>query len=217
MPKKYIRTIRVRLSVFVLFGQLSLIVLTGQNCAQEPAKTVSAKVHADPEKLVSGLENLIPQLMDKAQIPGLSIALIKDAEVLWNGSFGVKSLESNQAVNDSTIFQAASLSKAVFAYAVLKMVERGDLLLDTPLSHYLPDYVDDERIDQITARIVLSHTTGFPNWRPRDGDLEIHFMPGSKFSYSGEGYVYLQKVIEHITGLTLNEFMKQNVFEPLGM
>jgi CubicO group peptidase (beta-lactamase class C family) len=98
-------------------------------------------------------------------------------------------------------------------------MDRGLINLDGPLSRYLPEpYISgDDRINRITARIVLDHTTGFPNWRPRDQPIRIFFMPGEKFSYSGEGYVYLQKVVERITGKPLNDLMKETVFAPLGM
>jgi CubicO group peptidase (beta-lactamase class C family) len=121
-------------------------------------------------------------------------------------------------VDADTVFEAASLSKPVFAYAVLKLVDAGKLDLDAPISKYLPgDYVDDPRQSAITARRVLSHTTGFPNWRPPGQPLKIHFAPGERFSYSGEGFVYLQKAVERLTGQTLDAVMKRLVFEPLRM
>lgn len=164
-------------------------------------------------------EKRIPELMVAARIPGLSIAMIRDGKVAWHRGFGVANAETRAPVTDDTIFEAASLSKPVFAYAVLKLADRGLIDLDTPLSRYLPEpYIaGDERIDRITARIVLDHTTGFPNWRPRGQPLKIFFVPGERFSYSGEGYVYLQKVVERITGKPLNDFMKETVFDPLGM
>src|SRR5262249_11831103 len=117
------------------------------------------------------------------------------------------------------IFEAASLTKPVVAYAALKLADSGQLDLDAPLSKYLPEpYIkDDDRLKLITTRRVLSHTTGFPNWRPAGQPLKIHFTPGERFSYSGEGYVYLQKVIEQISGQPLDAFMKKTVLEPLGM
>jgi CubicO group peptidase (beta-lactamase class C family) len=101
----------------------------------------------------------------------------------------------------------------------LKLVDQGKLGLDVPLTTYLlKPYIDgDERLNQITARIVLSHRTGFPNWRGSDGSLPINFNPGERFSYSGEGYIYLQHVVEQITGKPLNEYMTEAVFKPLGM
>jgi len=122
-------------------------------------------------------------------------------------------------VTGETVFEAASLSKPVFTYGVLKLVEQGKLGLDVPLTTYLPKpFVEgDERLVKITARIVLSHRTGFPNWPADDGSVSIYFTPGERFSYSGEGYIYLQRVVEKITGKPLNEYMTQAVFTPLGM
>jgi CubicO group peptidase (beta-lactamase class C family) len=170
-------------------------------------------------QIIAQLEQLIPGLLKEGEVPGLSIALIQNAEVVWHKGFGVKNTQTNEAVSDSTLFEAASLSKPVFAYAVLKLVDLGKLDLDTPLNKYLPgnyDVGDDPRINQITARQVLSHTTGFPNWR-NEKQLKIFFTPGERFSYSGEGFVYLSKVVEQITGKSFNEFMKATVFEPLAM
>jgi len=157
-------------------------------------------------------------LMSEGEVPGLSIAWIRDGKIYWARGFGVKNTDTKEIVALDTMFEAASLSKPVFAYAVLKMVERGTLDLDTPLSKYLPAYIEnDERLHLITARRVLSHTTGFPNWRPDGKPLQIMFAPGERFSYSGEGFVYLQKAVERLTGQPLNEVMNKEVFAPLGM
>jgi CubicO group peptidase (beta-lactamase class C family) len=159
--------------------------------------------------------------MVDGDIPGLSITLVRDAKVAWSRGFGVKNVDTKEAVDETTVFEAASLSKPVFAYAVMKLFDSGKLDLDTPLTKYLPgkyDVGDDPRLNQITARRVLSHTTGFPNWRPRgDNTIKIHFTPGDRFSYSGEGFVYLARVVEHITGEHLDTFMKKAVLDPLGM
>ena len=167
---------------------------------------------------ITALERQVPEMMAQARIPGISMALIRNGRIAWQHGFGVGSAETKTPVGDSTVFEAASLSKAVFAYCVLKMVDRGQIDLDVPLSKYLPEpYIPDDRVKLITARIVLSHTTGFPNWRPRGQALQIHFTPGDRFSYSGEGYMYLQKVVETIAGKPANDFMREMVFQPLGM
>lgn len=186
---------------------------------QNPLPSTQLRTHANKDELVAQLERSIPQLMKDGEVPGLAIALIRDSKVLWQRGFGVKNVETLEPVNEQTVFEAASLSKPVFAYAVLRMVDQGRLDLDTPLTKYLPGaYVeDDPRVNLITARMVLSHRTGFPNWRPRGGPLRIHFTPGEKFSYSGEGFVFLQKVLERIMGQPLDLLMRKTVFEPLGM
>lgn len=166
---------------------------------------------------MQALAEEMPRLLEQGNVPGLSIAVIRDGTLFWSGAFGVKSLETNEPVDTQTIFEAASLSKPVFAYAVLRLVERGEVDLDTPLAEYLPykRLEHEPRYRQITARMVMSHSTGLPNW---GGDrLDLAFDPGTAWSYSGEGFVYLQKTIEHLTGLTLDEFARREVFEPLGM
>ena len=164
------------------------------------------------------LTKLIPRLMKDGDVPGLSLAVVRDGTIAWHAGFGVKNAETGGAVADDTIFEAASLSKPVFAYLVLKLVDAGKLDLDAPVSRYLPgDYVDDPRISAITVRRVLSHATGFPNWRPRGQELKIEFPPGERFSYSGEGFVYLQKAVENVTGQTLEALARRLVFEPLHM
>ena len=170
-----------------------------------------------PQVTVARLEQDVPVLMKKGGVPGLSIALIGGGKTTWLHGFGVRNAKTGEPVNVETVFEAASLSKPVFAYGVLKLVEQGKLGLDVPLTSYLPKpYMDgDERLEKITARIVLSHRTGFPNWR--GSSLRIYFTPGERFSYSGEGYVYLQRAVEQITGEPLNEYMTKAVFTPLGM
>lgn len=165
------------------------------------------------------LERDIPELMKKGGVPGLAIALIRGGKTSWVRGFGVKETKTRQPVTEGTVFEAASLSKPVFAYGVLKLVEQGKLGLDVPLTTYLPKpYIQgDDRLKRVTARIVLSHRTGFPNWRGDGDSLTIYFTPGEWFSYSGEAYVYLQGVVEQITGKALNAYMTQAVLMPLGM
>ena len=184
----------------------------GQAPKAEPLKRIDAST-------IQRLERDVPELMRKADVPGLSIALIHDGKTYWAHGFGVKNAKTQEAVARDTVFEAASLSKPVFAYAMMKLVDEGKMDLDTPLTKYLPgtyEVKDDDRINQITARFVLSHRTGFRNWR-NDQPLKIYFQPGDRFSYSGEGFVYLSKVVEKITGEPFNDFMSRMVFKPLGM
>jgi CubicO group peptidase (beta-lactamase class C family) len=182
------------------------------------SSTAEKNASKSSEATAKQLEKDAPDLMKKFGVPGLEIAVIRHGETTWLHAFGVKDAKTGQSVTNDTIFEAASLSKPVFAYGVFRLVEQGRLGLDVPLTTYLPKpyTTGDDRLAKITARIVLSHRTGFPNWR--DGDaLPIYFTPGEKFSYSGEGYVYLQRVVEQITGKSLNDYMTESVFKPLGM
>ncbi len=163
------------------------------------------------------LADLVPLVLAEAGIPGVSVAVYRTGQPIWAQAFGVVNTESGELVRDDTVFEAASLSKPVFAYAVMRLVERGELDLDAPLAEIYPyDRLEHEpRYEQITPRMVMSHSTGMPNW---GGDrLEIAFDPGTEFSYSGEGFVFLQRAVEKVTGKDLNAFMQEEVFDLLGM
>ena len=172
------------------------------------------------EDLRASLLAKIPQLMAAATIPGLSLAIVRDGDVLWAEGFGCKHAVTGGAVTPDTVFEGASFSKPVFAYAVLKLCETGNFDLDTPLTEYLlePYIPDDARLGLITARHVLGHTSGLPNFRAGDkGDLRIESNPGEKFGYSTEGYFYLQQAIERVVGVPLDNYMRHHLFMPLGM
>jgi len=165
---------------------------------------------------LAALDAQVPRMMEQAQVPGVSLAVIRGHDVRVK-TYGVTKAGTGDRVSEKTVFEAASLSKPVFAYAVMKLVEQGKLDLDKPLSEYVKEaFIDDPRVGKITARIALSHRTGFPNWR-QDKPLQILFEPGTRFSYSGEGYVYLQRAVEAIAGEPLDAFMRRTVFAPLGM
>ena len=192
-----------------------LILLVGLTLLSAQAQT---KLHTVRPAQV---DQFITQLMDSAKVPGLAIAIIRDNRLAYSKGYGLTKADSTQHVNSATIFDAASLSKPVFAYAVLQLVEQGLLNLDKPLYEYLPypDVAADERYQKITARMILSHRSGFPNWRKnrQSAQLAMSFSPNERFGYSGEGFVYLQKVVEKITGKALNDIMTERVFKPLRM
>jgi len=170
--------------------------------------------HCKQQNLGTTLEKEIPRLMEKADIPGLSMAVIQNGKIFWSGAFGVRSRETKELLDKNTIFEAASLTKTITAVAALKLVERGELDLDKTLAEYLPypKLAGDERYKKITVRHVLTHTTGLPNW----GNKLIR-EPGKLYGYSGEGFLYLGRTIEKISGMSLEGFAKKEIFEPLGM
>ncbi len=170
-------------------------------------------------RIARDLDGRIPELMARAHVPGLSVTVVERGQLAWSGSFGLKHRDSAIRVDNDTVYQAASPSKPAFAFAVMQLVTRGTITLDTPLSTYLPQpYVpDDALLERVTARHVLSHVTGWPNWRPTGQDLRRNALPGERFGYSGEGDVYLQRVVEHVTRCSLEELMQTDVLTPLGM
>ncbi|HUQ98092.1 MAG TPA: serine hydrolase domain-containing protein, partial [Gemmatimonadaceae bacterium] len=143
--------------------------------------------------------------------------ITKDA--IATTGFGVTRAGGGAPVTADTVFEAASLSKPVFAYLVHTLAAEGKLDLARPLSTYLalPNPADAASAP-ITARHVLSHTSGWRNWRfAKNDQLTADFAPGSKFSYSGEGYYFLQRVVEKVTGTGILRLTRERVFEPLGM
>ncbi len=167
----------------------------------------------------AALETSVDGLLARSQVPGFAAALADRDGLVWEKGFGTRSAERPDPVDTETVFQAASLSKVVFAYIVHQLVDQELLELDVPLAEYAPypDLEHDERYKRVTARLALSHTSGLPNWRPRGGRLEFEHDPGERFRYSGEGFVFLQRTVEHLTGARLQEIAQDLVFEPLGM
>ncbi|MBS1524479.1 MAG: serine hydrolase [Bacteroidetes bacterium] len=163
-------------------------------------------------------EQKLREIIKPYGIPGMQLVCVKGDKV-QNVNVGFRSKGSDKKVTSNTVFEAASLSKCVFSYIVMRLYDRGVIDLDTPLTHYMGSYErfdpKEPRYAKITARMVLRHTTGLPNWG--DKYAELIFTPDSTFSYSGEGFQYLQHVVEKLTGKTLNELAQQEVFTPLGM
>lgn len=173
--------------------------------------------------VIPSLEKFIPALMHEADVPGVAITLIEATIIIWEHGFGVKSKESPDPVENDTVFEAASLSKPIFAYSALQLCENGVLQLDTPLSKYFPlPYTEDgfdpndALLKLVTLRQVLSHSAGFGNWGKKEVG-KINFTPGEKFFYAGEGYLYLQRVIEYLMKCSLDKFMGLQVLRPLEM
>ena len=201
------------------------------NCLGQTEKPSPLKTDIDGQVLVSTLEKTIPDLMKKGRIPGLSIAVIQDGSILWTEGFGIKNNKTGEPVEKNTVFEAASLTKPFFAYLVLKLVEAGELDLDKPLVEYIPqDHLEKRYVGhpldlegfrsdwfvKITARDVLSHSSGLPHGEPRK-PLPVFFEPGTQWKYSADGYMYLQRVIEFIKGQPLRDIMREMVIEPLEM
>jgi serine-type D-Ala-D-Ala carboxypeptidase/endopeptidase len=185
---------------------------------------------------VAALDQKIAQLMKDASVTGMAISIFNGQKAVYEKAFGRKRSDLTTPLQTSTNIYGASLSKAVFAVLVMKLVEEGVLDLDKPLQRYLDkpiyqftpatrwhDHYGDLRGDtlygKITARMCLSHTSGFPNWRwdEPDSKLRVKFAPGTRYGYSGEGLVYLQVVLEKMLGKPLQRLMQEKIFAPLGM
>lgn len=176
----------------------------------------------------------IDQFAKDANVQGMAVAIFNNKQPVYQKMFGYKDFSKKLVLTDSTNIYGASLSKAVFSIIVMKLVEDKVIDLDTPLESYLPkkiyeyepqtrwhdDYSDlkeDSLYHKITARMCLNHTSGFQNWRSQDLKLQAYAVPGDKYDYSGEGFVYLQVILEKITGKGLEQLAQEIIFEPLEM
>lgn len=164
----------------------------------------------------------IRSILAEHNIPGAQVVhRVGDSSDSY--AFGVANKDTGTPVTDNTMFQAASLTKVVSAYAFLKMVDAGTLDLDTPLWDYYqsPRTAGSEDAKKITARMVLNHTTGLPNWAEGAGDEDSALVPtttpGTEFGYSGDGFFLLQQTVEHMTGQDFADILRDEVFTPLGM
>ena len=166
----------------------------------------------------ANLDTILPRIMKQAGVIGMSIAVVNEARPVYVRAFGLRDREQKLPVTPETAFEAASLTKPVFAYMVMGLVKDKLLDLDTPLYQYLEykDIAHDYRHKLITARMVLSHSSGLPSGR-NGGRIDFIYDPGKYFNYSPEGYFYLQLVVEKILNKKLEAIMKERVFEPLQM
>jgi CubicO group peptidase (beta-lactamase class C family) len=164
-------------------------------------------------------------LLQRHGVPGMQVVYTKGKTVeAYN--LGVREVGDNQPITAATVFEAASLGKEMLTYVALRLHDRKVLDLDKPLLQYYdyPRLKGQPHAARITARMVLSHTSGLPNWaeRPTNPDwktsaLVLEYAPDSCWHYSGEGYAFLQKTLEHLTGKPLETLATEEIFKPFGL
>jgi len=208
------------LSLLALFAIVLVTVVYGQpaTLAVTPSWQELPLRQSEPvETVVADLKSYIPEYMREEDIPGVAIALICDGKVVWTEGFGVVNTITTKPVTSETLFEVASNSKVVTAYIALWLVDQGRLSLDEPLNAYLPKpwLPPSDYRNAVTLRQVLSHTSGLNASIIHSRD--ILFVPGSHYYYLGIGFMYLQEVIEKVTGRGLEDLAREMVFTPLGM
>ena len=186
------------------------------------------------EQFVNRLDQRIPDILEEFHVPGVAVALVHEAVPTWSRGYGLANLEQKIPVNDQTIFQAASVSKAITTWGVLRLVETGRLDLDAPVETYLTRWhlpPSDYDHDEVTTRRLLSHTSGMSGhgYRGTDPDEPLPILeqtlsgdgivrePGSAFAYANPGFALLTLVVEEVTGESFSAFMEREVLGPLGM
>lgn len=196
------------------------LILLSSSCQQQKESVRTIK---DTDITTDEIDRFIISELNSSNLIGVSVSIVNDHQVVYSGHFGKKRANGNQKIDEQTIYEVASLSKPVFSFFALKQVEKGILDLDEPLHNYLPnpDISYDNRYKKITARMVLSHSTGFPNWRTETNDsLKLKFEPGCEYGYSGEGYEYLKNTLSHLLKTNdkgLDSLFQKEVAKPLGI
>lgn len=209
----------------VFFSTLTIVIGSLSLFAQQMsvARLDSSKISP------SEIDTAVARLMEQAHVTGVGIAVLNDDKVVYLKAYGVRDKEKHLPLTPDSVMTAASLTKPIFATMVMRLVHERIIELDKPVYEYLPkplpeydaykDLADDHRYRQITMRMLLDHTSGFPNWRwlMDDKKLRIYFTPGSRFAYSGEGIDLAQMVVETVTKKSITELMNEYIFQPLGM
>ncbi len=168
-----------------------------------------------------------------AHVTGAQIAIVDRGKLVWSAAYGLRRREPALPMNTETTTWAASITKSLFGTYVMQLVERGEFSLDTPIAKLLPqplhtyepyketatELVRDPHWLKVTPRILLAHTSGLLNFAFLEPDkkMHLHFAPGTRYSYSGEGLNLVQFVIEQKKGQPLDQLMQTSLFTPLGM
>ncbi len=198
-----------------------------------------SKAEAGKQEVSAYLDDMIPELMSLFDIPGVSVALIKDGEVIWSEGYGYQDLEEDKPVNSDTLFRAESITKSVTAWGVMNLVEQGYIELDDPLDKHLTSWQLPETEyaeEAVTIRQLLSHSSGITGGTDYElpgterppleevlaGEHSLHQAklvrePGSSFEYSNQGFIILELLVEDVTGKNYDDYIESLILDPLTM
>jgi len=209
---------------------LAPLTLLLASCATHPPAPAAATTLRG-----EALDHRVVELMTAAKVTGLAIAIIEDGKVVYLHAYGERDTAQHLPLQTDTVMYAASITKMAFSYAVMGLVDEQRLDLDTSIASDLPkplpayekyaDLAGDDRWKALTPAILLSHRSGFANfrfWQPGkdydpNGKLAFYFDPGTRYAYSGEGINLLQFVIENGKGIDVDTLMRERLFTPFGM
>ncbi|MEQ8327747.1 serine hydrolase domain-containing protein [Parvibaculum sp.] len=207
----------MRRQYMAAFAALVVLLLCGLSATAASARE-NGMLDWPHEEMSSALDYLIERRMEELGVPGVAVAIVAEGEIVLEKGYGVADTDGDQPVTENTLFEAGGIGLPIEAYGALLLAKEKKLSLDAPLSENLeePWLPDDEASAKITLRHVLTHRSGLSD-RVRLGSRSVGFEPGSAFSYSGMGYVYLADVMSEVEGMSFDRLMRQRVFQPLGM
>lgn len=219
-------TITIAVIIFLIFAIYGL----------SPIIMRPAEPFAPLDEFLSHLDERIPVLMRYYRIPGASIALVKDKELVWSGAYGYADIANERMMTTDTPMRVQSISKSVTAWGIMKLAEQGEIELNSPVTEYLKSWrfpSSGYSSERVTVRQLLSHTAGLPLgdvftiYSPEETKPSLKEKlteeavlirePGKTFSYSNTGYNLLELLIEEVSGRDFNQYMEQEILTPLGM
>ncbi|WP_052476458.1 serine hydrolase domain-containing protein [Cohnella kolymensis] len=191
---------------------------------------------SDIQRIRERLDQALSQFVQDHPIPGLAVGIVKDYRTIYAKGFGVSNVTKGEPVDEKTLFHMASVSKTLVATGIMQLAERGKMNLDGYVTEYLPYFtLSDDRFRLITVRQLLNHTSGMPDeddyeWdRPQYDkesleryvksidDRQLMWHPGEQFFYSNIGYEILGDIIAKVSGVSFEQYIKENVLRPTGM
>ncbi len=196
------------------------------------AALVAAPAFAEAPDAYAEVAEIIEAAREEWRAPGMSVAVVVDGRIAWARGFGLADVENEVGAGPETVYRIASISKPISATAILQLVEKGKLSIDDPVTKHVPSFPD--RGLGVTLRHLLTHTSGIRHYKGGEMDLKDHFdsveaaleifkddpllfTPGSQYSYSSYAYNLLAAVVENVSGLTFEAYLRENVWRPAGM
>lgn len=190
--------------------------------------SLSSIAQAAPDLEVEAIDKYVEEYMKRNGLPGASIVVVKDGEMIYEKGYGHDS--KGQPLTENSLMRIASVSKSFTAFAVLQLVDEGKVILDDSIVKYLPELtMEDSRLQQVTIRHLMSHTSGIPNPTivakadtleegvNRMRDWKLQSDPGHQYAYSNANYWILAQLVEKVSGHTLAHYLNMKLFAPLGM
>jgi D-alanyl-D-alanine carboxypeptidase len=218
--------VAVVLSVCLLFGHAAFSEPT-------PSPASSTTTNSLPPEISKKIDDAATKMLSESGVPSASIAVVKDGKLAYTKAYGLADIASHRPAMTSMIYSIGSISKQFTAASILLLAEQGNLSLDDPVGHWLPDLT---RADEVTVRQVLSMTSGYQDYWPQDyvmpsmmkpaspdeilkgwAPKPLDFEPATKWQYSNTNYVAAGVIVERLSGTSVFDFLHRRVFDPLGM
>jgi CubicO group peptidase (beta-lactamase class C family) len=220
--------VTVVVGVLLLFGHAAFSEPT-----PSPASSTTQETNSLPAEVSKKIDEAATKMLTESGVPSASIAVVKDGKLAYTRAYGLADIASHRSATTSMIYSIGSISKQFTAASILLLAEQGKLSLDDPVGRWLPDLT---RANEVTIRQVLSMTSGYQDYWPQDyvmpsmmkpvlpeeilkgwAQKPLDFEPGTKWQYSNTNYVAAGVIVERLSGMSVLDFLRRRVFDPLGM